>query len=40
MNEFTSEFWSAYIAVITIASIVACGLLLWRLSTKKLAPGQ
>ena len=40
MNEFTSEFWSAYIAVLTLASIVACGLLLWRLSTKRLAPGQ
>ncbi len=40
MNEFTSGFWSAYIAVLTIASILACGVLLWRLSTKRLAPGQ
>ena len=24
----------------TIASIVACGVLLWKLSTKRLAPGQ
>ena len=40
MNEFTSEFWSAYIAVLTIVSILACGVLLWQLSTKRLAPGQ
>jgi cytochrome c oxidase cbb3-type subunit 3 len=40
VNEFTSGFWSVYISVITIASIIACGLLLWRLSTKRLAPGE
>ena len=40
MNEFTSGFWSAYIAIITAASIIACGVLLWRLSTKRLAPGH
>ena len=40
MNEFTSGFWSVYITVITIASIIACGVLLWKLSTKRLAPGQ
>lgn len=40
MNEFTSGFWSVYIAVLTIVSILACGVLLWKLSTKRLAPGQ
>jgi cytochrome c oxidase cbb3-type subunit 3 len=40
VNEFTSGFWSVYIAVLTIASILACGVLLWKLSTKRLAPGQ
>ena len=40
MNEFTSEFWSAYIAILTIVSILACGVLLWKLSTKRLAAGQ
>jgi len=40
VNEFTSGFWSAYIAVLTIASLLACALLLWKLSTKRLAPGQ
>jgi cytochrome c oxidase cbb3-type subunit 3 len=40
VNEFTSEFWSAYIAILTIVSILACGVLLWKLSTKRLAHGQ
>ena len=40
MNEFTSGFWSAYIAILTIVSLLACALLLWKLSTKRLAPGQ
>jgi cytochrome c oxidase cbb3-type subunit 3 len=40
MTEFTSGFWSVYITVITLASILACALLLWKLSTKKLAPGE
>jgi cytochrome c oxidase cbb3-type subunit 3 len=40
MNEFTSGFWSVYITVITLASVAACGLLLWKLATKKLAPGE
>jgi cytochrome c oxidase cbb3-type subunit 3 len=40
VNEFTSGFWTAYIAIITVASILACGVLLWKLSTKRLAPGQ
>lgn len=40
MNEFTSGFWTVYISVLTLVSIVACGILLWRLSTKRLMPGQ
>lgn len=40
MNEFTSGFWSAYIAVITLVSIFACGLLLWRMSSRRLSPGE
>jgi len=40
VNEFTSGFWSVYISVLTVVSIVACGILLWKLSTKRLAPGQ
>jgi len=40
VNEFTGGFWSVYIAVITIASILACAVLLWKLSMRRLAPGQ
>ena len=40
MSEFTSGFWSVYILVITLASIAACGILLWRLTTKRLPAGQ
>jgi cytochrome c oxidase cbb3-type subunit III len=29
MSDFTSNFWSGYVAVITVLSIVACLLLLW-----------
>ena len=35
MSQFTSTFWDFYIGVITLASIVACGALLWSQSTHK-----
>ena len=35
MSEFTSEFWSVYITVITIVSIIACAVLLWTQSIRK-----
>jgi cytochrome c oxidase cbb3-type subunit 3 len=40
VSDFSSEFWSVYIAVITVVSILACGALLWRLSTQRIAAGQ
>ena len=40
VSEFTSGFWSVYIAVIAVVSILACGVLLWRLTTKRLPAGQ
>lgn len=39
MSDFISDFWNYYVAVITLVSIIACGLLLWVMSTKH-APGQ
>ena len=36
MSDFTSNFWSIYVAGITIVGIVACGLLLWITSRKKI----
>jgi cytochrome c oxidase cbb3-type subunit III len=32
MNEFTSEFWSLFIAVVTVVSVVGCGWFLWSQS--------
>jgi cytochrome c oxidase cbb3-type subunit 3 len=33
MSDFTSEFWSVYIAVITVVSMLACGVLLFTFSS-------
>jgi cytochrome c oxidase cbb3-type subunit III len=35
MSDFTSGFWSTYVAAITIAGIAGCALLLWVTSRKK-----
>lgn len=37
MSDFTNEFWSVYIAVITVASILACAVFLKTLSGKRVA---
>jgi cytochrome c oxidase cbb3-type subunit 3 len=36
MSDFTSGFWSLYVAAVTLVSIVACGLLLMSMSKRKL----
>ena len=36
MADFINGFWGPYIAVITIASIIGCGLLLWSQATVKI----
>jgi cytochrome c oxidase cbb3-type subunit 3 len=40
MSDFTHDAWSVYIAVITLASIIACALLLKALSTRRAAKGE
>ena len=35
MSDFTSNFWSVYVAGLTIVSIIACLLLLWITARKK-----
>jgi cytochrome c oxidase cbb3-type subunit 3 len=35
MSQFTSGFWDVYIALVTLVSILACGVLLWMQSTHK-----
>lgn len=40
MSDFTSDFWSVYVAAITILGIVACVLLLWLNLGTKAASGK
>jgi cytochrome c oxidase cbb3-type subunit 3 len=40
MNDFTSGFWSVYISIITVVSIIACGVLLQWMSTRKVSGSQ
>ncbi len=40
MSDFTSGFWSVYISIITIVSIVACAVLLQVMSTRKVSGTQ
>jgi cytochrome c oxidase cbb3-type subunit 3 len=40
MSDFTSSFWEIYIGVITIASIVACTVLLMSMSRRRVAGSQ
>jgi cytochrome c oxidase cbb3-type subunit 3 len=35
MSEFNSGFWDVYIGLVTIVSILACGVLLWAQSTHR-----
>ena len=37
MSDFTSEFWSIYVAVIALLGIIGCGVLLWSQSKIKVA---
>ena len=40
MSDFTSGFWGIYITIITLASIIACGVLLKMMSTRKVSGAQ
>ena len=40
MSQFTSSFWDYYIGVITLASIVACGVLLLAPDKRRVPGGQ
>jgi cytochrome c oxidase cbb3-type subunit 3 len=40
MSDFTSGFWGVYISIITIVSIIACGVLLRVMSTRKVSGSQ
>lgn len=38
MSDFTANFWSVYVAGLTLVSILACLLLLWVTARKKVVP--
>lgn len=40
MSDFVHDGWSLYIAIITVVSLLACGVFLKMLSTQKLAKGE
>ena len=40
MSDFTSNFWHWYVAVISLTSILGCGVLLWVQSTARPPKGQ
>jgi len=40
MSDFTSGFWGIYISVITIVSIIACGVLLQAMTTRKVSGAE
>ena len=40
MSDFTSGFWSLYVAGITLAGILGCGILLWVTGKKKVKAGS
>ncbi len=40
MNQFTSDFWSWYVIVLTLGSIAYCAFLLWKTSKAKAVAGR
>jgi cytochrome c oxidase cbb3-type subunit 3 len=38
MSDFTSDFWGLYVAVLTIVSILACGVLLYSMGKMRVQP--
>ena len=39
MSDFTSDFWSWYVIVLTLGSIAFCAWLLWTMSKAKVVAG-
>lgn len=40
MSDFTSSFWSGWVTVLTLASVIGCAVLLWAMTTKPKAKGE
>jgi len=39
MSDFASSFWDYYVGIITVVSIIACAVLLWSMSTRRVPGG-
>jgi cytochrome c oxidase cbb3-type subunit 3 len=39
-NDFINNFWSLYVVVITLVSVIGCGVFLWMQGNVKHDPGQ
>ena len=39
MSDFTAGFWDYYVGIITVVSIIACAVLLWSMSTRRISGG-
>ena len=39
MSQFSSSFWDVYISVITLVSVIACGVFLRMQSVRRVAGG-
>ena len=39
MSDFTSVFWDYFIAIITVVSVVGCGVFLWSQSKRRVKVG-
>ncbi|MFA7269455.1 MAG: cytochrome-c oxidase, cbb3-type subunit III [Sterolibacterium sp.] len=40
MSDFVSGFWSTYISVLVLVSVIGCGVFLWTQGNAKFAPGE
>src|SRR4249920_3657347 len=40
MSDFTSGFWGAYVAILTLVSIVACAALLYLMGKMRVTPAK
>jgi cytochrome c oxidase cbb3-type subunit 3 len=40
MSQFTSSFWDLYISIVTIVSVLACGVFLWSQQKAKIAANE
>lgn len=40
MSDFVSDFWGYYVAIVTLVSVIGCGVFLWVVSIRRGKPGE